>query len=70
MIIWGEETEPLFSLPPLSLSVFFLLHLFFMFIWDFWGVLGERGERPLRPPLKPAVEMDIRFHKLLVGTII
>ena len=29
-IIWGEETEPFFSL-----FVFFLLHFFFMFIWEF-----------------------------------
>ena len=49
MIIWGEEIEPLFSLP-----VFFLLHLFFVFIWDFLFYLGGGGERPFRPPSESA----------------
>ena len=36
MIIWGEETEPLFSF-----SVFFLLHLFFcVYLLFFFGFLG------------------------------
>ena len=42
MIIWGEETEPLFSL-----SVVFLLHLFFVFIWGFFfGFFRGGGTSP------------------------
>ena len=39
MIIWGEETKPLFSL-----CVFFLLHLFFFFVYlgFFWAPLWIR----------------------------
>ena len=51
MIIWGEETEPLFSI------------YFFMFIWDFLGFFvggGGGAERPLRPPLNPPVLLDTR----------
>ena len=53
MIIWGEEIEPLSSL---SLSVLFLLHLFFflsVYLGFFFSFLG--GLTSLPPPLNPPV---------------
>ena len=57
MIIWGEETEPLFSL-----SVVFLLHLFFVFIWGFFCFFrGGGGERaPLNPPVHMPVKLSLK----------
>ena len=58
IIIWGKETEPLFSL-----SVFFLLHLFFCVYLGFLGGFkgGGGGEGPFRPPLPLPVFCLMRY---------
>ena len=63
MIIWGEETEPLFSL-----SVFCLLHLFFYVYLGFFGFF-RGGRTSLPPPLNLPVIIVNLLSSILIFSI-
>ena len=65
MIIWGEETEPLFSL-----SVFYLLHLFFNVYLGFLVFFRGGGQRTSPPPPSESASACLHCQVVLFGVCV